>query len=596
MLKKSALLTFAGILQVACLQPGTSYAQSGTLPPLPAVRPAPAAGQTIIPVSAQIPAQPEQEILPLPKDRLQPDLAAPPALPANLGNIALHPETAPDLITLQQGTPLPEIDGKRGELKPAQLESSDKPLPITLAAALKLADARPLIVAMAQASAWVAEAQLQKAKTLWLPQLNIGSDYIRHDGFGPDFNLGINTAARPLYQNVNFLYTGVGMVYHEGQPVDAIFTPLASRQNLNASRFDIQTAKNDALLEAARTYFLVHRSRGIYAGMQDVVERSEKLVQRVEALSKDLVPGAEVDRTKRQLAEMQEAAASAREQWRVTSADLTLLLRLDPRTVVVPLEHDHLSITLIDGSRSLDDLIPIALTNRPELASQQALVQAVLVRIRQEKLRPLIPSVMLNGFQTPQELIQAGAQGIGANNQLNLWSFRDDFSPQILFQAEGMGLGNLARVKEQRAEQSRALVNLFRIQDRVAAEVTRAQARIQSAALRTLQAERALKEAIITYDKNYEGLRQTKRFENVLVQVFRPQEVVAALEDIRKCYDNYFTTVAEYNIAQFEMYRALGYPAKEVIAKTPPGDTVPVNTDRPGYLPTVTDGPPPASR
>lgn len=481
-------------------------------------------------------------------------------------------------------------------MKPAPLESSDTPLPITLAAALKLADARPLIVAMAQASAWVAEAQMQKAKTLWLPQLNLGSDYIRHDGYGPDFNLGINTAQRPLNQNVNFLYSGAGMIYQEGQLLDAIFSPLASRQNLNASRFDIQTAKNDALLETARAYFLVHRHRGMYAGLLDTVTRAEQLVQRVEALSKDLVPGAEVDRAKRLLADLQEQATSAREQWRIASADLTLILRLDPRVIVVPLEHDHLAITLIDPSRSLDDLIPIGLTNRPELASQQALVQAVLVKIRQEKLRPLVPSVMLNGFQTPQELIQVGAQGIGGSTALNIWGAREDFSPQILWQAEGLGLGNLARVKEQRGEQSRALVNLFRVQDRVAAEVTRAQARLQSAALRTLQAERALKEALITYNKNYEGLRQTKRFENILVQPFRPQEVVTALTDLKNCYDSYFTTVAEYNMAQFEMYRALGYPAKDVINKTPPGDPTPVNTDRPGYLPVVGDGPPPATR
>ena len=58
------------------------------------------------------------------------------------------------------------------------------------------------------------------------------------------------------------------------------------------------------------------------------------------------------------------------------SADLTQVLRLDPRAVVEPLENDHLQITLIDPTRGLDDLIPIGLTNRPELASQQALVQA----------------------------------------------------------------------------------------------------------------------------------------------------------------------------------------------------------------------------
>ena len=54
--------------------------------------------------------------------------------------------------------------------------------------------------------------------------------------------------------------------------------------------------------------------------------------------------------------------------------DSRRVLRLDPRAVVEPLEHDHLQITLIDPGRELDDLMPIALTNRPEIASRRALV------------------------------------------------------------------------------------------------------------------------------------------------------------------------------------------------------------------------------
>ena len=74
------------------------------------------------------------------------------------------------------------------------------------------------------------------------------------------------------------------------------------------------------------------------------------------------------------LADLEQQAVSARQQWRVQSARLTRVLRLDPRAVVEPLEHDHTQITLIDPGRALDDLMPIALTNRPEIASRRALV------------------------------------------------------------------------------------------------------------------------------------------------------------------------------------------------------------------------------
>ncbi|HTU17237.1 MAG TPA: hypothetical protein VMG10_04185, partial [Gemmataceae bacterium] len=282
--------------------------------------------------------------------------------------------------------------------------------------------------------------------------------------------------------------------------------------------------------------------------------------------------------------------------WRRTSADLTRVLRLDPRAVVEPLEHDHLQITLIDPARTLDDLIPIGLKNRPELASHQALVQATLVAIRREKLRPLLPSVLLNGFQTPYELLEVGAMGEGSGGKLNLWNSRDDITPQVLWAADSMGLANLAQVKEQRGMASKTLIDLFAVQDGVAADVTEAQADLQAAAAAVVQAERELRAALVNYNGNYEGLKQTQRFGDVLVQIFRPQEVVFSLQLLKTGFDHYFATVADYNIAQFELFHALGYPAREVAYFRSPGQIGPVDTTRPGYLPPVGTGPPPATR
>src|SRR5262249_14058101 len=153
-------------------------------------------------------------------------------------------------------------------------------------------------------------------------------------------------------------------------------------------------------------------------------------------------------------------------EWRIASADLTRVLRLDPRAVVEPLEHDHLQVTLIDPGRSLDDLIPIGLTNRPELAAHQALVQAALGRIRQGKLRPILPSILITGWQAPGGMTtQVGIFGTGSGGKVNNWNFRDDISAQLVWQIESFGFGNAARVKRQRAVQSRAVVELFRKQD-----------------------------------------------------------------------------------------------------------------------------------
>ena len=417
-------------------------------------------------------------------------------------------------------------------LKRAPLEPTDVGFPINLATALRLSDARPLIVAAAQASVWVAEAQLTRAKVLWVPTLMLGADYIRHDGGGPDFNKGVLTAP-----SVNYFYAGGGLnVSNSGlfqfvNLTDAFFEPLIAQRVLNSRQWDIQTAKNDALLLTADTYFRVHQYRGMYAGALYCVERGRDLVEQIASLSNELVSRVEVERARNLLADLEQQAVSARQAWRVQSANLTRVLRLNPLAVVVPLEHDHLQLTLIDPAQPLADLQKIALTNRPDLASQRELVQAAAERIRREKLRPLLPIVIIGGFQNAGGMMtQAGIFGLGPNSSLNQWAGRDDVSLQLVWQFDAFGIGNLARIKEQRGGQSETFVKLYKVQDKVAAEVTEAHANLQSAAARVGQADRSLRTAIIAYNGNVEGLRHTTRYGDVLVLIYRPQEVVYALQ------------------------------------------------------------------
>ena len=477
------------------------------------------------------------------------------------------------------------------QLNPAPFEPGDRRYPINLATALKLSDARPLVVAAAQASVWVAEADLTRAKALWVPNLTFAADYIRHDGGGPDFNKGIMTAP-----SVNFFEAG-GALLQSVNFADVIFQPLQARQVVNSRQWDIQTAKNDALLQTADVYFQVHQYRGTYAGALYTVERGRQLVARIENLSKELLTKVEIERARNLLADLEQRAVLARQEWRVQSANLTQVLRLDPRAVLDPQESDHAQVTLVDPGRTLDDLMPVALANRPELSSRRSLVEAAGYAVRREKNRPLLPLIVLSGFQLPGNgTIQGGIFGLGYNSNLNQFRGRDDVSIQAVWQFEGLGIGNLARVKAQRGQQSRAIIDLRRTQDGVAADIIRALARVQSAASRVLQADRALRTGIISFNGQIEGLGQTRRFGDVLVLVFRPQETIYALDLLNTAFNEYFATVADYNRAQFELFHALGYPARELAQLRSTGPILPVDLDRPSYLPTVGTGAPTATR
>jgi outer membrane protein TolC len=504
--------------------------------------------------------------------------AAPPAAPA-------APPKPPEVKPArppepQRKLPMPgKLPESPGQGLP-QPEKGDRPLPINLATALRLADARPLVIEAARAAVETEFGLYEQARVLWLPTVNLGFDFQRHDGGLQNFVTG-ELIRRPLNQ---FLAGGGAQAVFA--LTDAIYAPLAERQLLTARNIDIQTAKNEALLSVATAYFDVQQARGILAGSLDTVARARELSRRVAALGAGLAPPIEVERVQATLEDLVQQVAIARQNWRFSSATLNRVLRLDPSAVAVPLEPPHLQVTLIPPKEPVDALIPVGLTSRPELASQQAVVQATLIRLRQEQMRPLIPSLALQSNSVPGDALGAGVVGAGPHG-LTSWGGRSDWDVQVFWQFKNLGFGNRGLVTQRRGEQRQALVQLFQIQDQVAAEVTQAHAQVVAGAIRVQRAEAGLKAALASYDGNLKGLSQTVRAGELLQLVNRPQEVVAALQQLQQAYINYYTSTNDYNRAEFQLYRAMGYPSQGVACGQSLGDVMPVDTSRPAPLPPV---------
>src|SRR5205807_8537503 len=66
-------------------------------------------------------------------------------------------------------------------------EPADTPLPINLATALQLSNARPLDVQIAGRQVAVAAAAFDRARLLWVPNLVAGTDYFAHAGVQQNF-------------------------------------------------------------------------------------------------------------------------------------------------------------------------------------------------------------------------------------------------------------------------------------------------------------------------------------------------------------------------------------------------------------------------
>ena len=466
----------------------------------------------------------------------------------------------------QAPDPHPETyqpQSRLARLGPPIASPCDRPLPINLPTALHLAGVRPLDIDLASARIRVAAAQLARTRVLWLPTVLLGGDYFRHDGQLQD------VAGNVFGTSKQSVLVGAGP-YAVFAVTDALFGPLAARQVVRAREAALQAARNDALLTVAEAYFNVQEARGNLAGAEDVFRRAEEVLRRTSGLAKDLAAPVDELRARAELSRRTQAVQAARERWRTASAELARVLRLDPTAVVEPLEPPHLRVTLVPTDRSVDELIAIGLTSRPELAAQQALVQATLQRLRQEKLRPLIPSVLLRGASTPVVGTLAGGYfGGGLNDRLGNFGARLDCDIQLLWELQNLGFGNRARVNERRAENQVAVLELFRTQDRIAAEVAQAHAQARSAAARLTAAEAGVRDAAESASKHLEALGQTDTRGRLLVLIVRPQEVVAAVQALAQAYADFYGAVADYDRAQFRLYRALGQPAQSLTCPVP---------------------------
>jgi len=469
------------------------------------------------------------------------------------GGVLLAADPPPDAAAPVSPKALPPVsentDGRR-------------PLPISLPTAFRLADARALDVALAAARVRAAAAALDRAELLWLPNIVMGSDYTRHDGQIQDIRGNVFGTSR------SSVFLGAGPNLNVAV-ADALFAPLSARQIVRSRQADLQATANDTLLSVSESYFNLQQARGELSGAESNVRAAEDLVRRTEALAQGLAPPVEANRARAELSRRRQTVASLRERWLTASAELARILRLDVAAQIEPVESPALQITIIDPTMSVDDLIPIGLTYRPELASRQALVQAALVQLRQERLRPLVPSVLLRGISTSNPGLAGGVFGGGENSHVGNFSARSDWDVQLVWELQNLGLGNRARVRERRAEYEAALIDVFRVQDRVAAEVAQAFAQVQSARARQVEAAAGLREAQDTLAKSIEGLSQTRRVGEFLILIVRPSEAVQAVQALAQAYTDFYAAVADYNRAQFRLYRALGHPAQCLASLVP---------------------------
>ena len=142
----------------------------------------------------------------------------------------------------------------------------------------------------------------------------------------------------------------------------------------------------------------------------------------------------------------------------------------------------------------------------------------------------------------------------------------------VVWTLNNLGAGNRALVRQRVAQEQKVAIQLAEIQDQVAQEVVQAHAQLEAAAAEVNERRRrSRKRRPSPTTARSSGIGQTRGFGEMLQLVNRPQEATAALQQLYRAYGDYFAAVNNYNRGQFQLYRALGFPARAVICDRPVG-------------------------
>ena len=230
----------------------------------------------------------------------------------------------------------------------------------------------------------------------------------------------------------------------------------------------------------------------------------------------------------------------------VASANLVRPLLLDPHVVLAPVEPAEAVIRLVPDDVSLDDLICQGWRNRPELEQAHELVEASVLRLKQAKLRPFVPSVALS--------YSGGGFGGGPNAFFGNFNTRGDAAASLFWELRGLGLSDLGAMRVAQAHRNTADIDFTRVQAQVASDVVAAYKARLAASQWMDEAKPAVSEAIESLELNLKNIRGGAG----LPGATRPIEVLQPIQALAQARSDYLNAVLAYNRAQFRLLRGIG--------------------------------------
>ncbi len=408
--------------------------------------------------------------------------------------------------------------------------------PIDLPTTLRLAGAQNLDIQIAREALKEAEANRVSAIEQFFPWLSAGVSYHRRDGLAQAVPAG--TISETHFDS----YAPGGTVTAQVAVGDAIYNSLAARQLVRASDQALEAQRHDAALSAAQGYFDLAKAKALVEVARLALETSQAYQEQLhEAVSIGIAFKGDELRVQTQTELYQIALRQAKEGQRVAAASLAQTIHLDPAVELVPQDTGLVPLTLSESGVSADVLVQRALNSRPELKQSQALVIAAHDAKNGAVYGPLIPSVGAQVF--------AGGLGGGHDNEPGNFGATEDYLVGLSWRIGPGGLFDYGRIGASTARLAANQLGDAKLKDAVTAQVIESLTRVQSLSDQIPLVQKN----VTTADETLHLTRERKQYGVGIVL-----EDIQAQQALNQARADYFTTIAEFNKAQFALNRAVG--------------------------------------
>jgi outer membrane protein TolC len=455
---------------------------------------------------------------------------------------------------------------------------------IDLDSALRMAGVRNPQIMLAREQVVEAVALHQQAAVKFLPTINAGTNIDTHTGPLQQASGGIIPVNRgAMYLGLGAYAVAAGTVNVPGLVISGnvsenIYAALVTRQLIRQREFTSQAVRNDILLRVATAYMELLRAEGRRAvAIQTRGQGGE--VARITAAFVKTGQGrqADADRASTTFEQLNAEVLETENEVLTSSAQLAQLLDLDPSTRLQPVDGWVVPAPIVPDPIPLEQLLAIALTQRPELGARQAAIRQALLTLQGAKVLPFSPNVILGysagTFGGGSNLVAAGiTQSDGSilqQNRFGNFADRQDVDAVVYWSLQNLGVGNLALIRlaqsHLRTEDWKRILAL----DQVRAEVARAYAQTHARYAQIETSERAIRSSKDAFD---EDLRRILNHEGL------PIEVLDSLRLLGTSRLAYLDAIVNYNEAQFALYVALGQPPMNTLARPIPASVLPPPT------------------